>query len=172
MRRSTLLNFKHFLAAVLVFFSRLRFLPANFSPLGSFGFFSQNWLLFFASIVVFDFFVGGFYKGWALNYLGFAIYPLLGTFSRGKINRQLLLLPTASVLFFLFSNLGVWWYWFPHTFEGLLACYTLALPFYQRTLIGDVVFGYGYLLVNKFFAAHKTQATLSLLSNLETSRKK
>jgi len=152
MRRSTPLNFKDTLAAILVFFSRLRVLPANFSPLGSFGFFSQNWLLFFVSIFIFDAFVGGFYQGWELNYLGFLMYPLLGRLANQKLHRQLVLLPTASVLFFILSNLGVWWYWFPHTVEGLLACYTLALPFYRHTLLSDLVFGYGYLAVKKTFS--------------------
>lgn len=155
MRRSIPLSFKQLLAATLVFFSRLRLLPANFSPLGAFGFFSQNWLFYFATIAIFDFFYGGFYAGWWLNYVGFAMYPLLGSLANKKFNRQLLLLPAASVLFFSFSNLGVWWYWFPHTGAGLLTCYTLALPFYQRTLLGDLVFGYGYLLSKKLLTFKK-----------------
>src|SRR3989304_9460524 len=91
MKRSILLSFKHLLLATLVFFSRLRLLPANFSPLGSFGFFSQNFWLFFATILVFDLFVGGLYAGWWLNYLGFAMYPLLGKLAGKKFHRQLIL---------------------------------------------------------------------------------
>jgi hypothetical protein len=145
-------------------------LPANFSPLGSFGFFSQNFWLFFGTILVFDLFVGGLYAGWWLNYLGFAMYPLLGKLAGRKLHRQLILLPTASVLFFVFSNLGVWWYWFPHTIPGLIACYTLALPFYQRTLIGDVVFGYGYLLSTKLLMIYKEKFSWHFLSNILPKR--
>jgi hypothetical protein len=164
MKRSIPLSCKHSLTALLVFFSRLRVFPANFSPLGSFGFFSQNWLMFFGGIIIFDAFVGGFYKGWELNYLGFLMYPLLGKLSRGTTSRQLFLLPVASLLFFFFSNLGVWWYWFPRTTEGLLNCYLLALPFYRSTLIGDLIFGYGYLAV-KYILRQEKQFSWRSLSN-------
>lgn len=162
MKLSIQTSIKQSISALVVFLSRLRVFPANFSPLGSFGFFSQNWLLLFATIIIFDLFVGGFYKGWEFNYLGFAIYPLLGKLADKQFKRQLLLLPTASLMFFFISNFGVWWYWFPHTWSGLIACYTLALPFYQRTLIGDLVFGYGYLGLKAF--THKILKSPNLLS--------
>ena len=133
--------------ALATFASRLGTLPANVNPLGSFGFFGTNPILFFAIIFAFDFFVKGLYPGFWLTYIGFAAYPLLGRLSRHKTSHQLLALPTASFLFFLLSNLGVWFYWYELTFENLILCYTLALPFYQRTLLGDLFFGYGYMLV-------------------------
>jgi len=138
---------KQFLLACGVFVSRLSILPPNFRPLGSFGFFGSNPLFFFASIVAFDLLVKGLYPGFEFTYLGFAAYPLLGWLARRSFKRQALLLPAASFAFFLLSNLGVWWYWYDHTLAELALCYTLALPFYQRTLIGDLVFGYGYLAV-------------------------
>lgn len=136
---------KRLFVALAVFASRLRILPANFSPLGSFGFFGRSPLLYFASIVAFDHFIGGRYPGFLWTYLGFALYPLLGWYARRHWQRQVLLLPLASFGFFLFSNLSSFWYFYPHTLEGLLLCYTLALPFYLRTLSGDLFFGYGYL---------------------------
>jgi hypothetical protein len=132
--------------ALAVFICRFLSLPANFSPLGSFGFFGQSSLLFIITIVTHDYLRGGFYPGFWLTYLGFAMYVVLGKVSRGKTPRQLLLLPTASLIFFIFSNLGVWWYWRDHTFQSLLSTYILALPFYRNTFLGDLVFGYGYLL--------------------------
>lgn len=126
-----------------------KILPANFSPLGSFGFFSGNPLLFFLSILIFDYFFGGFYLGQSWVYLAFSIYPLLGYLSRGKIKRQVFLIPLASLLFFVISNFGVWLNWYPRTTEGLVHCYLLALPFYGRTLLGDLSFGYGYLLLRQ-----------------------
>lgn len=138
-------NSKHLTLGVLTFISRLKVLPANVSPLGSFGFFSDNPWLFLISIVAFDVLVGGLYKGFWLTYVGFMMYPLLGTVAARHWQRQVALLPLASLLFFLISNLGVWWYWFDHTLADLVLCYTVALPFYTRTVIGDVVFGYGYI---------------------------
>lgn len=146
-------NFNQTLTAVLIFTSRLGFLPANFNPLGSFGFFSNPWL-FFLSIIIFDQFVGGRYPGFHITYLAFASYPFFGWLSGKMATRwsgiTWLLIPFASFSFFLISNLGVWWYWYPKTLEGLLLCFTLALPFYQRTLLGDLFFGWGYLIVKMF----------------------
>lgn len=142
------LSFNSLTTTLAVFGSRLGYLPANFSPLGSLGFFG-NPVLYFASIIIFDQLVGGTYAGAWLTYLGFAAYPLLGWVAR-QTGRELVLLPIASLCFFFLSNLGSWWYWYPHTLEGLLLCYTLALPFFTRTLLSDLVFGYGYCALRAF----------------------
>lgn len=137
---------KLLLGGILTFISRLRLLPANFSPLGSFGFFGQSPLIYFASILFFDKFYGGFYPGFIWTYLGFAAYPFLGFLTRNNTKLQILFLPFSSFSFFILSNLGSFFSIYPQNFDGLLTCYTLALPFYIRTLISDVIFGYGYLI--------------------------
>ncbi len=137
------------LAAFNVFLSRLHLLPANISPLGSYGFFGNPWL-YVASIIIFDRFVGGLYSGNWFTYLGFMMYPLLGKFAKNKVKKQMLLLPLASFLFFLISNAGVWWYWYDRTPADLLLCYSLAVPFYARTLLGDMVFGYGFIALRTY----------------------
>lgn len=136
-------------ASIAVFASRLGLLPANISPLGTFGFFSRYPWIYFLSIIVFDRFVGGLYRGFWFTYLGFAGYPLFGWLARRYPKKTALLIPLASFWFFLWSNFGSFWYWYPHSLSGLLLCYTLAVPFYSRTLIGDLVFGYGYLVVRE-----------------------
>jgi hypothetical protein len=47
----------------------------------------------------------------------------------------------SSVLFFVITNFGVWliggdWN-YPRTWAGLVECYTLAIPFFRNTLVGD-----------------------------------
>jgi hypothetical protein len=49
---------------------------------------------------------------------------------------------SASVLFFLITNFGVWagTQMYSKDLSGLLACYTAALPFFRNTLAGDVFY--------------------------------
>ncbi|MBP7842859.1 hypothetical protein KA017_02550, partial [Candidatus Woesebacteria bacterium] len=155
---------KQTLAVALVFISRLNILPANISPLGSFGFFG-NPILFAVSIVAFDLLVKGIYPGFWLTYVGFASYAVLGRLSKNSLKRQLVLLPFASFLFFLLSNLGVWWYWYDHTLAGLLLCYSLAVPFYSKTLIGDLFFGYGYLVFSNINLINRGVVSRIILRN-------
>lgn len=150
---------KKVMTAIAVYVSRLGFLPANVSILGSFGFFGQNFFLYFSTIILFDYFKGGFYSGFWFTYLGFLSYFLFGKIAK-TTKKQVLLLPAASFTFFLVSNFGVWYYWYPHTVSGLLTCYALAVPFYKNTLIGDLLFGYGYMTMKflvKNFGLSKQQ---------------
>lgn len=56
----------------------------------------------------------------------------------------------ASTAYFMISNFGVWLAWgiYPHTREGLIACYVAALPYYRTsslsTLVGGAVLFWGY----------------------------
>ena len=48
----------------------------------------------------------------------------------------------AAVSFFLISNFAVWavWQMYPKTVAGLMACYAVGLPFFQREVLADVAF--------------------------------
>ena len=131
--------------AIAVFASRFGVLPPNFSPLGSFGFFGKSLPLFFGTIFLFDFFFGGLYSGFIFTYIGFAGYYLFGLLAKDKLKRQIMLLPIASFFFFLISNFGSFLAMYPPTIVGLIECYTLALPFYTNTLLGDLTFGYSFV---------------------------
>jgi hypothetical protein len=56
----------------------------------------------------------------------------------------------ASTAYFVISNFGVWLAWgiYPHTREGLVACYVAALPYYRTsslsTLVGGAILFWGY----------------------------
>ena len=154
-------NFNKVALTLAVYISRFGFLPANISPLGSFGFFGGNLVFYLLVIVGFDIFKGGFYPGFLFTYLGFFAYWLFGKFAKSQ-KSKIVLLPAASFTFFLVSNFGVWWHWYPHTFSGLLTCYALAIPFYKNTLLGDLLFGYGFLgvkAVQKMVREYKMTTT-------------
>jgi len=49
----------------------------------------------------------------------------------------------GSVSFFALSNFAVWAAWgdmYPRTFAGLIACYDAGLPFFRRSIEGDLLF--------------------------------
>jgi len=48
----------------------------------------------------------------------------------------------SSVSFFIVSNFAVWaaWNMYPKTFAGLMTCYDAGLPFFRRTVAGDLIF--------------------------------
>lgn len=137
--------FQHAIISLTVLASRFIGLPPNFSPVGSYGFFGGNVLFYFASILAFDYLKGGFYKGFLFTYLGFLGYFIVGKIAKNNTRRQLVLLPLASVLFFILSNIGVWWFWYPRSLAGLMMCFTFALPFYRNTFLSDMFFGYAFL---------------------------
>lgn len=65
----------------------------------------------------------------------------------------------AAVSFFLISNFAVWavWQMYPKTVAGLMTCYTVGLPFFQREVLGDVVFTAVMFAIPALIAAVKTQ---------------
>jgi hypothetical protein len=79
------------------------------------------------------------------TYATFAAIALAGGFvprSAGPLTRAGMSVG-ASTFFFLVSNFAVWaegsgWA-MPASFDGLVACYTVALPFFVNTLAADLV---------------------------------
>ncbi|HTV64416.1 MAG TPA: DUF6580 family putative transport protein [Bryocella sp.] len=70
----------------------------------------------------------------------------------------------CSVSFFLISNFTVWFAgsMYPRTFNGLMACYVAAVPFFRNAVVSDllfsaVFFGTGYLVSHRT-AAQQTMA--------------
>jgi hypothetical protein len=48
----------------------------------------------------------------------------------------------SSVVFFLVTNFGVWTsdMFYEMNFNGLIQCYTMALPFFRNSLAGDLFY--------------------------------
>jgi hypothetical protein len=62
---------------------------------------------------------------------------------------------TSSMVFFLATNFAVWAFspMYEKTWSGLVLCYTMAIPFFQNTVAGDliwsgVIFGVYYALLS------------------------
>jgi hypothetical protein len=81
-------------------------------------------------------------------YAGFtaqiAIARALRRFRGGAIAAALF----GAIAFFAISNLGLWALgMYPRTGAGLLACYTAALPFLERSVVGDLAWTVALVLV-------------------------
>lgn len=91
-----------------------------------------------------DFIIGFYHLPVMLTvYACFALMVLAGRFI--KLNNPLYWLSgslASSTLFFLATNFAVWATadWYPKTWAGLQLCYTLAIPFFRNTMLGDLVF--------------------------------
>ena len=147
-----------------------RLLPhlPNFSPIAAialFGgaFFSNKILAFvvpFAALIISDMFLDKYPMIEMLPVYGsFALVVLLG-FNLQKSQSVLRIAGlsiSSSVLFYLITNF-VFLYpegsinmMYPHTLEGMMESYAMAIPFFQNTLMGDLfyssaLFGSFYLI--------------------------
>lgn len=153
--------------------SRLLPHPFNFSPVAALALFggarysnkASAFIIPLAAVWVSDLFLNyawygkfvPFYDGALLTYAAFALIVLLGMLGLKKFSagRLLAVSLSASIIFFVVSNFGVWAFskMYPLTGEGLLSCYVAALPFFRNTLAGDMVYSfaifYGYALAAK-----------------------
>ena len=136
--------------------------PPNFAPITAMALFGglnfQNKKLAYAipilAMIVSDLFLG-FYSISIFVYLSFIAITYIGTTIK-SINISNIFL--SSLLFFIITNLGVWILGYPMTIEGLLTCFTLALPFFGYALAGDLFFSllfkYGFKTVEKKYLIH------------------
>ena len=154
-----MINKNVFLVSLIFFaiLSRLLPHPPNFTPIAAIALlsskgFNNRWVVFLIPIVslfISDLFIG-LHATIPFVYISFILIALLGLYVK-KINIFSVLL--SSTIFFLVSNFGVWLLYYPISTEGLVQCYTLALPFFLNTVLGDLV--YGALLIYPFYALQR-----------------
>ncbi len=106
-----------------------------------FGLFVPLFVMFLSDLVI------GFYdlRVMLSVYLGFAIMVLLGWLVRKERTAPNVIFASfgGAVLFYLLTNFAVWASsgWYPQNFYGLLSSYTMALPFFRNSLMGDLFYG-------------------------------
>jgi hypothetical protein len=133
--------------------------PPNVTPITSLALFSglmfqKRWLSVLVPLVAMflsDMVLGfGMISLWV--YSAFILITILGWFLNQMNVKSILL---SSVIFFIVTNFGVWFMDYPHTIQGLVMCYTLAIPFFGYSIIGDLFWGfvikYSYKLTENRF---------------------
>ncbi len=108
----------------------------------------------------------GFYTGQWKNYLLLLSIALIGWGLKGRsIGRLGIGAVLAPSIYFLVSNFMVWQGTteavYPKTFDGLMTCYTAALPFYKNALIATLVFLPGILFLYNYMTRNKAVLTVA-----------
>jgi len=138
--------------AVFGLIMRLAPHPANFSPVAAIALFAgyylpKKWavILPLAILLISDLFIG-FYD-WRLMLTVYGCIALAGVTGLAiRKSRQFLMIVTSTLLisicFFVLTNFAVWFFspWYEHSLAGLMLCYTLAVPFFKNTLMGNLFF--------------------------------
>ena len=92
------------------------------------------------SFAITDFFIG--FHGLALFTWGSVIFiGLMSKFFLVNIKNRIFGCLLSVLIFFVITNFGVWSLGsYGYTLNGLITCYTLALPFLGNTLISTIIF--------------------------------
>ena len=125
--------------------------PPNFTPVAAMALFGGAYLgrraLAFAAplgALLLSDLVLGFYPELAFVYLSTALTVVIGwaLAKRRTVVGVGLAALVGAILFFVVTNFGVWLVmdYYPKTLAGLAACYVAAIPFFQNTPAGDLVF--------------------------------
>lgn len=160
MNIKTKLIFSFFLIAIGIV---CRLLPHlwNFAPIAAIALFAgvylgRNYALALPALTMLlgDSFIG-FYE-WKLMiavYTSYLLIGLLGAAIKKYKSAEVIIAGSiiGSVLFFIITNFAVWQFspWYAKSIQGLLKCYTMALPFFRNSLLGDLF----YIAV--FFGAYE-----------------
>mgnify|MGYP000566098264 FL=1 len=153
----------------LAIFRLLPHLP-NVSPVAAmalFGgaYFADKKLAFivpFAALLLSDLLLG-LHNTMIFVYAGFALTVAIGFMIKDRVSvtNTAFAVLASSVLFFLLTNFGAWMTspLYAKTAEGLMQAYAAGIPFFQNSLIGNLVFAAiifgGYQLLQKNVTALK-----------------
>lgn len=133
----------------------VKFLPhlPNFAPIAAMAMFGGVYLnkkyaliVPIAAMIIGDIFIGTYNPYiMASVYGSFLLVGLIGLWLKkhktlpNVIGGSL----SGSIIFFLMTNFAVWVVpnsFYPHTLQGLLNCYTMGLPFFRNTILGDLFY--------------------------------
>ena len=141
------------LIAIVVAVSLYRIFPHphNITPVMALAlfagtYFEKKWMAFavpLVSMFLADLFLG-LHNTIIFVYGAMAIAVLIGFWLQNRVSSLKVIGATisSSLIFFIISNIGVWLVsgYYSKSWAGLIECYTMALPFLQRSMMGDLLF--------------------------------
>ena len=120
--------------------------PPNFTSLLALSFYVPALLgvrylpALLVSFIITDFFIG-FHSSALFTWGGVMFIGFLSQYFIKNISLRICGALIGACLFFVITNFGVWSLGsYGHTFEGLVTCYTLAIPFFAYSVISTLIF--------------------------------
>ena len=177
------------LAVVLIVvaaISRLIPHPPNFAPIASLAIFGGSVIsnkkyalvlplgALLLSDILFELFTStqGFYDiSQTFVYGAFMLITFLATRIKTPNTKNILAACLwGGALFFMLSNFGVWatGAYYPKTFDGLIACYAAAIPFYKNEFFGNMLLN---TFMSDFFYTALLFGSYYLIQHFSFSRK-
>lgn len=129
--------------------SRLIPHPWNFTAIGAMALFSgtrmpNKALAFLAPLLtlIWTDAILGFHVTAVYVYAAVALITIIGFLTEDKTSRIVAGSFAGSLLFFTITNLGVWFSqsMYPKTVQGLIECFTMAIPFLGNQVLGDLFY--------------------------------
>ena len=133
---------------VIVALSASRFIPhpPNFTSLIALGFyipavFGIRYIPVVILALLFTDLIIGFHSTMLFTSGSIILIGLISKYFNRSILIRIFGVLLGSLIFFIISNLGVWLGGsYGYSFNGLVSCYILALPFFSYTIISSLVF--------------------------------
>jgi len=135
--------------------------PPNFTSLMSLGFYVP--VLFgikfipavLLSFIVTDLFIG-FHSTILFTWGSIIFIGLIANYFNKSVLNRIVGSIFGCCIFFIISNFGVWSLGsYGYTFQGLLTCYFLAIPFFTNTLVSTFIFSFLIEAIYKLFHVEK-----------------
>ena len=161
---------KEFLPLILILvliFTRLIPHPPNFTPIiavslmSGYLFKNLNFaMIVLLSVMIFSDLIIGFHGSMFFVYISLLIIQtyFFKKFVSTNYLKITLYAFTASTIFFIISNFGVWIIGnlYPKNLNGFISCYTMALPFFKNTIFSTLIYSsLIYFFKNYFFINFK-----------------
>jgi hypothetical protein len=169
--------------SIIIFAVILRLLPhpPNFAPIAAMAIFGGAYLNKKYALAIpllamfFSDFILGFHSTIPFVYGSFLISGLMGMWIGKKRSLSRFFFGTflSSVLFFIVTNFGVFLTTslYPKTLDGLILCFTMAIPFFRNTILSDLF--YVSLFVASYeFILTKLASKLALLGHENLHQKR
>lgn len=142
------MNYLKVFLGIFIVLAASRFIPhpPNFTSLLALSFyipaiFGNRFIpALILSFIITDMFIG-FHSVTLFTWGSVVLIGLLSNFFYSNTKSRIFGSLFGALIFFVITNFGVWSLGsYGYTIHGLIACYTLALPFFGNTLISTLIF--------------------------------